>query len=149
MSGRRSHAGISSASSRLVIAFNSLLRRDVPNALQTVVIAIHGGEIVGGYMGADKLSHGFLMSDGHVTTIDAPGGPTFTNVTNIDSRGEMVGRYTVNGVTHAYLSGENSTPVIIPATFTRGHRDQSAWRHCGRLPRRQQCVQRFSAVVRE
>jgi len=72
MSGRRSHAGISSASSRLVIAFNSLLRRDVPNAFQTVVIAIHGGEIVGGYMraggdivgryrDANNVFHGFLL----------------------------------------------------------------------------------------
>jgi hypothetical protein len=72
---------------------------DVPGAIATVVIAINGGEIVGGYMGADKVSHGFLLSDGQFTTIDAPGGATFTNVTGIDSRGEMVGRYTVSGVT--------------------------------------------------
>jgi hypothetical protein len=93
---------------------------DVPGALQTVVIAIHGGEIVGGYMGADKLGHGFVLSDGQFTTIDAPGGPTFTNVTNINSRGEMVGRYTVNGVTHAYLlsGGEFNTFDYPGATFT-------------------------------
>ena len=93
MSGRRSHAGISSASSRLVIAFNSLLRRDVPNALQTVVIAIHGGEIVGGYVGADKVPHGFVLSIGQVTIVDAPGGATFTNVTAISTNGDIVGRY--------------------------------------------------------
>jgi uncharacterized membrane protein len=71
-------------------------------------------------MGADKLGHGFVMSDGQVTTIDAPGSPTFTNVTNIDSRGEMVGRYTVNGVTHAYLlSGGEFNGFDYPgATFT-------------------------------
>ena len=84
---------------------------DVPGALATVVIAIHGGDIVGGYMSTDKVAHGLLMSDGQVTTIDAPGGATFTNVTNMNSRGEMVGRYTVNGVTHAYLlsGGEFNT----------------------------------------
>jgi uncharacterized membrane protein len=71
-------------------------------------------------MGADKLGHGFVMSDGQVTTIDAPGSPTFTNVTNIDSRGEMVGRYTVNGVTHAYLlSGGEFNGFDYPGgTFT-------------------------------
>jgi uncharacterized membrane protein len=94
---------------------------DVPGALQTVVLAIHGSEIVGGYTGADKNGHGFVLSDGKVTTIDAPGGAaTFTNVVNIDSRGEMVGRYTVNGVTHAYLlSGGLWNTFDYPgATFT-------------------------------
>jgi uncharacterized membrane protein len=94
---------------------------DVPGALQTVVLAIHGSEIVGGYTGADKLGHGFVLSDGQFTTIDAPGGAaTFTNVVNIDSRGEMVGRYTVNGVTHAYLlsGGEFNTFDYPGATFT-------------------------------
>ena len=93
---------------------------DVPDALQTVVIAINGGEIVGGYMGAEKVGHGFLLSDGKVTTIDAPGAATFTNVTGTNSRGEIVGRYTVNGVTHAYLmsGGEFNTFDYPGATFT-------------------------------
>jgi len=93
---------------------------DVPGALMTVVIAIHGGEIVGGYMSADKVGHGFVLSDGQITTIDAPGGPTFTNVTGINSRGEMVGRYTVGGVTHAYLlsGGQFNTFDYPGATFT-------------------------------
>src|SRR5690242_18583626 len=67
---------------------------DLPAALSTVLIAIHGilgGEIVGTYMSADKVIHGFVLSDGQVTTVDGPGGPTFTNVTGIDSRGEIVG----------------------------------------------------------
>jgi uncharacterized membrane protein len=79
---------------------------DLPAALSTVLIAIHaihGGEIVGTYQSADKVGHGFVMSDGQVTTVDGPGGPTFTDVTGIDSRGEIVGRYMVNGVTHAFL----------------------------------------------
>ena len=71
-------------------------------------------------MGTDMVGHGFLLSDGQFTTIDAPGGATLTIVTGIDSRGEMVGRYTVNGVTHAYLlSGGLWNTFDYPgATFT-------------------------------
>src|SRR6266581_1118784 len=50
-----------------------------------------GGDIVGGYP-SPGVSHGFLLSDGQYTTVDAVPGATFTNVTAIDSRGEMVGR---------------------------------------------------------
>ena len=92
----------------------------LPGGGATVLLTIHGGDIVGGYVGADKVPHGFVLSDGQVTTIDYPGGATFTNVTNIDSRGEIVGRYTLNGVTHAYLmSGGQFSSFDYPgATFT-------------------------------
>jgi hypothetical protein len=92
----------------------------LPAGGATVLNGIHGGDIVGGYVGADKVPHGFVLSDGQVTTVDAPGGATFTNVTAIDSRGEIVGRYTVNGVTHAYLlsGGEFNTFDYPGATFT-------------------------------
>jgi uncharacterized membrane protein len=93
---------------------------DVTGAIRTGVLGINGGDIVGSYMGADMVGHGFLLSDGQFTTIDAPGGATLTIVTGIDSRGEMVGRYTVNGVTHAYLlsGGEFNTFDYPGATFT-------------------------------
>ena len=48
-------------------------------------------------------SHGFLWSDGEFTSVDSAPGASFTNVTAISTRGEMVGRYTLNGVTDAYL----------------------------------------------
>src|SRR5262249_26505651 len=94
---------------------------DVPGAPTTVAIAILGSEVVGGYMGADKIAHGLLISDGQFTTIDFPGaGVTFTNVAAIDSRGEMAGRYTLAGVTHGYLlSGGQFHSFDYPgATFT-------------------------------
>ena len=71
-------------------------------------------------MSADKVVHGFVLSDGQFTTIDAPAGATYTNVTGINSRGETVGRYTVGGVTHAYLlSGGQFSSFDYPgATFT-------------------------------
>lgn len=92
----------------------------LPAGGATILIGIHGADIVGGYVGADKVPHGFVLSDGQVTTIDYPGGATFTNVTAIDSRGEVVGRYTVNGVTHAYLhsAGQFSSFDYPGATFT-------------------------------
>src|SRR2546426_631556 len=88
---------------------------DVPGATVTGVIAITGGDIVGVYASGDKLFHGYLLSDGQVTTIDGPGHPTYTNVTGINSRGEMVGRYIVDGVTHAYLlSGGQMNTIDYP-----------------------------------
>jgi hypothetical protein len=92
---------------------------DVAGASATIAIAIHGDDVVGGYSTAG-VGHGFLLSDGQLITIDAAPGATFTNVTAVDSRGEMVGRYTVNGVTHAYLmSGGQFSSFDYPgATFT-------------------------------
>jgi hypothetical protein len=86
----------------------------------TGILGINGGEIVGAYMSADKVVHGFVLSDGQFTTIDAPAGATYTNVTGMNSRGEIVGRYTVGGVTHAYLlSGGQFSAFDYPgATFT-------------------------------
>jgi hypothetical protein len=86
----------------------------------TGILGINGGEIVGAYMSTDKVVHGFVLSDGQFTTIDAPAGATYTNVTGINSRGETVGRYTVGGVTHAYLlsGGQFSTFDYPGATFT-------------------------------
>jgi len=92
---------------------------DVPDAT-TGILGINGGEIVGVYISADKVAHGFVLSDGQFTTIDAPAGATYTNVTGINSRGEIVGRYIVNGVTHAYLlsGGQFNTFDYPGATFT-------------------------------
>jgi len=96
---------------------------DVKDSLTTGVLGISGGDIVGLYQSADKVFHGFVLSDGQITTIDAPGGAaTYTNAVGIDSRGEIVGRYIVNGVTHAYLlSGGQFSAFDYPgATFTGG-----------------------------
>jgi hypothetical protein len=86
----------------------------------TGILGVSGGEIVGAYSSADKVVHGFVLSDGQFTTIDAPPGASYTNVTGMNSRGEIVGRYIVNGVTHAYLlSGGQFSAFDYPgATFT-------------------------------
>jgi len=96
---------------------------DVKDSLTTGVLGISGGDIVGLYQSADKVFHGFVLSDGQITTIDAPGGAaTYTNAVGIDSRGEVVGRFIVNGVTHAYLmsGGEFNSFDYPGATFTGG-----------------------------
>jgi uncharacterized membrane protein len=71
-------------------------------------------------MTPDTVSHGFVLSDGQITTVDGPGGSTLTIVTGIDPRGEMVGRYTLNGITHAFLmsGGEFNTFDYSGANFT-------------------------------
>jgi uncharacterized membrane protein len=63
---------------------------DPVGAIQAVAIAIRGDDIVGGYPDGSGR-HGFLLADGQYTTIDVPGA-SFTNVTGIDARGQMVGR---------------------------------------------------------
>jgi uncharacterized membrane protein len=66
-----------------------------------------------------------LSREGVFTTIDYPAATStfacaMNSVTGIDSRGEMVGRYTVGGVTHAYLpsGGQMNTFDYPGATFT-------------------------------
>lgn len=62
-----------------------------------------------------------MLSDGQVTTVDAPGGATYTNAVGIDSLGEVVGRYIVNGVTHAYLlSGGQFNSFDYPGAMFTG-----------------------------
>jgi probable HAF family extracellular repeat protein len=69
---------------------------------------------------SNRIAHGYVLSDGQFTTIDAPAGATLTLVTGINSRGEIVGRYTTDGVTHAYLlsGGQFNTFDYPGATLT-------------------------------
>ncbi len=91
---------------------------NVPGASRTGVIAIHGGDLVGGYTSAG-VGHGYLLSDGQLTAFDVPGA-TLTVATGIDSRGEIVGRYTAAGVNHGFLliGGQFSSIDYPGATFT-------------------------------
>jgi hypothetical protein len=94
---------------------------DVPGAGTTVAIAILGSDVVGGYVDAAKIGHGFLLSDGQFTTIDYPAaGVTNTVVNAINGRGEMAGRYVTNGVNHGFLlSGGQFHGLDYPgATYT-------------------------------
>lgn len=78
------------------------------------------GDVVGGYQTPDKVSHGFVLNDGDLTSVDYPGA-TFTNAVGNSPCGVVVGRYRdAAGVVDAdYLNGGQFTSCDAPnATFT-------------------------------
>lgn len=65
---------------------------DVRNATLTNAQGINSrGDIVGAYV-KDRVTHGFLISAGVITTIDYPGA-VYTDVRGINAHGEIVGNY--------------------------------------------------------
>lgn len=75
---------------------------DVPNSIATWASGIGpAGQIVGGYVDAAGVEHGYLYKDGSFTTIDAPGSlvglasdlKLQTEVNGINPAGEIVGDY--------------------------------------------------------
>jgi probable HAF family extracellular repeat protein len=76
------------------------------------------GDIVGSYALAGK-THGFLWSDGVLTTIDYPGA-VFTDARGINARGDIVGAYKLLNEPavniHAYLLDKHGryTPIDFP-----------------------------------
>jgi hypothetical protein len=77
---------------------------DVPNSIQTLPRAINGaGAIVGNYLDANDVNHGFLRDpSGSITSIDDPErrGP---NPWSINSRGTMVGVFSTSGLFPAFI----------------------------------------------
>lgn len=68
---------------------------DFPGALATNPTGINNqGQIVGGYIDADFIWHGFVLIDGIFTTVDYPYHETTGNfLWDINDRGEAVGTY--------------------------------------------------------
>jgi len=63
---------------------------DYPGSLQTEAFGINdAGDIVGRYLDAGGVNHGFLLSDGDFTTFDSAGPNTFA--WGINSKGNIVG----------------------------------------------------------
>jgi probable HAF family extracellular repeat protein len=60
-------------------------------------------QVVGWYIDASSVTHGFMFSGGTYTTIDPPGA-TLTNAWSINNAGEIVGAYTdSSGVFHGFI----------------------------------------------
>jgi uncharacterized membrane protein len=71
------------------------------------------GQIAGSYVDASNRTHGFVLSDGVFTTVDAPDAPGNTTVLDIDDRGRLVG---VSGlVSYSYLADGRGQPIEIDA----------------------------------
>ena len=70
--------------------FNTI---DVPDAVLTSAIGLNDhGDVVGVYIdGVDFNEHGFVLSKGVYTTLDAPGAVGVTVAQGINNAGEVVG----------------------------------------------------------
>jgi uncharacterized membrane protein len=98
---------------------------NLPGVTGTNAFGINAeGDIVGRYL-IGAASHGYVLSDGVVTTIDEPNGiPNTTAVQGINPEGDVVGTYLDHGTvvggdpfrTRAYLREENGqvTPIDFP-----------------------------------
>src|SRR5437660_1659589 len=66
---------------------------DFPNATETVANGINArGDIVGRYLDADGVFHGYLLSKGVFSTIDFPGA-ALTAAFALNARGDIGGRF--------------------------------------------------------
>jgi uncharacterized membrane protein len=86
--------GTALARSRRPLSFKSI---DValPGVTLTTALGINAqGDIVGRYA-VGSVGHGYLLSDGTYTTIDAPDGVGSTQAQGINEEGQIVGFYTV------------------------------------------------------
>jgi hypothetical protein len=95
---------------------------DFPGAPLTRAFGINAKrEIVGLYIDAKNVTHGWLLKDGQYFSIDAPGSIR-TNALAINSEGQIAGRYdTPDAVAHGYvLTGDMLETIDAPgaAGFT-------------------------------
>ena len=93
---------------------------DVPGAATTYPTGINAsGQIVGSYIDAANVTHGFLLSEGNYFTLDVPGALE-TQAAGINASGQIVGSYidaTNNG--HGFLLSEgNYTTIDVPGAPT-------------------------------
>lgn len=81
------------ATTSLLAADPVFTQIDFPGAASTQAWGITaGGDIVGGYVLADKSTHGFLRTRGEFLSIDFPGA-AYTYVNGISPRGDVIGDY--------------------------------------------------------
>ena len=77
---------------------------DFPGSNDTEGTAITpSGEIVGRYVSADGRQHGFILRGGQFTPVDVPSATFSTDVTWVNSRGDIVGTFGDTRGTHAYV----------------------------------------------
>ena len=72
----------------------------------------NAGQIVGDFVDAAVLGHGFLLSEGNFTTIDVPG--SFQSFAGgVNNAGQIVGTFADDTGQHGFLA----TPVPEPGTL--------------------------------
>lgn len=90
---------------------------DYPGAVSTTLSGINArGDIVGSYVGSDKMFHGFLLRDGVFRTIDIPNAAG-TDARGINPAGDIVGGYSLPGEPagsiHGYLLRRDGTVEYV------------------------------------
>ncbi len=93
---------------------------DFPGATTTTPWGINTrGDIVGFYVGADKLTHGFLLSGDQYSTIEFRSGLS-GGISGINAQGDISGTYSDGGTVHAFLlsDGDYNTWDVPGATYT-------------------------------
>jgi probable HAF family extracellular repeat protein len=84
----------------------------IPGGSRVVAYGINnGGQIVGDYEDTARNGHGFVLSQGVVTKIDAPDATGFTKVYDINDGGQLAGAYDIVG--HGYLKDTRGSFVTI------------------------------------
>lgn len=91
---------------------------DIAGALATSPQGINaGGDISGIYVDASRRTHGFIIHEGTVTTVDYPGAD-YTDVRGIGPDGSVVGTFANNGEEAVAFHGFKRTP---DGSFERVH----------------------------
>ena len=100
---------------------------DFPNAIRTRAWGINpGGVIVGDYLDSSRVSHGFLLSEGHYVTVDVPGsligltGTLPTSLRGVSPGGDIVGDYFAPPGSSAECTLAGSPPCIKGFLLHRG-----------------------------
>ena len=89
---------------------------DYPGATQTLAFGMNtAGDVVGSYIDAAGMEHGFVLRDGAFTSFDYPGA-VWTEGWGINSQGEIAGQYGLMDMTmHGFrLRNGEFTPVEVP-----------------------------------
>lgn len=84
---------------------------EVPGAVATIAYGIGpSGDVVGTYVDASFLQHGFLLRDGAFTTVDYPGAAG-SDARGLGPNGEIVGGYWMDGEPGVNIHGYLRSPT--------------------------------------
>lgn len=92
------------------------------------------GQVSGTFTDATGNNHGFVYSNGVVTTINIPNA-TATVVNDINAKGQLAGYYTDSTRTHGFIS----TPVLTPKPKSKKDCADGGWKKFG-FKSKEKCV---------
>jgi len=100
-------------SSAVEPAFNFLSINGDPGAILTEAEGINPvGDIAGLYVDSSSVTHGFLLRQGIITTINYPGAE-YTDVRAVSPGGDIAGNYSMPGENPGFVFTPGASPVNI------------------------------------